>query len=172
MKLNIEIVFDALSRKIPAQLRGVREKRGEKILPLCGLFGKIAVSYNGSINGAAVESNGGGTTMARKIPAQLRGVREKSLHLGRPEYYLGAERVFHAGRFYVLRSEQLPQRPVIEKGAAILCIGKSMYLPPTPPSRCRHNRCVPENENWRPGPEWGCRISSGCTAPFLESAPV
>ena len=37
---------------------------GEKILPLCGLFGKIAVSYNGSINGAAVESNGGGTTMA------------------------------------------------------------------------------------------------------------
>lgn len=67
--------------------------------------------------------------LSRKIPAQLRGVREKSLHLGRPEYYLGAERVFHAGRFYVLRSEQLPQRPVIEKGAAILCIGKSMYLP-------------------------------------------
>ena len=64
-----------------------------------------------------------------RIPAQLLGVRKKELHLGRPEHYLNAERTFRAGRLYVLRSEQLPKRPVIEKGAAVLCIGKSMYLP-------------------------------------------
>ena len=64
-----------------------------------------------------------------RIPAQLLGVRKKELHLGRPEHYLNAERTFRAGRLYVLRSEQLPKRPVIEKGTAVLCIGKSMYLP-------------------------------------------
>lgn len=64
-----------------------------------------------------------------QLPVRLLGVREKSLHLGRPEHYLGTGRTFHAGRLYLLRSEQLPKRPAIEKGAAILCIGKSMYLP-------------------------------------------
>ena len=63
------------------------------------------------------------------IPVQLRGVREKGLHLARPEYYLSGERTFRSGRLYVLRGEQLPQRPAIEKGAAVLCVGKSMYLP-------------------------------------------
>lgn len=67
--------------------------------------------------------------LSKHVPAQLRGVREKGLHLGRPEYYLAEERVFRAGRLYVLRGEQLPQRPAIEKGAAVLCVGKSMYLP-------------------------------------------
>ena len=64
-----------------------------------------------------------------QVPARLVGVREKELHLGRPEYYLGAGHTFYSGKLYVLRGEQLPQRPAIEKGAAILCIGKSMYLP-------------------------------------------
>lgn len=67
--------------------------------------------------------------LPRRLPAQLLGVRKKELHLGRPEYYVGAEDTFCAGKLYVLRSEQLPKRPVIEKGAAVLCIGKSMYLP-------------------------------------------
>lgn len=67
--------------------------------------------------------------LREQVPARLLGIQERGLHLGRPEHYLGTERTFHAGRFYVLRSEQLPQRSAVEKGAAILCIGKSMYLP-------------------------------------------
>lgn len=67
--------------------------------------------------------------LSENVPAQLRGIQEKSLHLGRPEYYLGGERTFRAGHLYVMRGEQMPQRPAIEKGAAILCVGKSMYLP-------------------------------------------
>ena len=67
--------------------------------------------------------------LREQVPARLVGVREKELHLGRPEYYLGAGHTFYSGKLYVLRGEQLPQRPAIEKGAAILCIGKSMYLP-------------------------------------------
>lgn len=66
--------------------------------------------------------------LSKHISAQLRGVRENKLHLGRPEYYLGGNRVFHTGHLYLLRGEQLPQRPTIEKGSAILCVGKSMYL--------------------------------------------
>ena len=67
--------------------------------------------------------------LREQVPARLLGVRERGLHLGRPEHYLGTERTFRTGRFYVLRGEQLLQRPAIEKGTAILCIGKSMYLP-------------------------------------------
>lgn len=67
--------------------------------------------------------------LREQIQARLLGVREKRLHLGRPEYYLGSGNAFQSGRLYVLRSEQLPQRPTIEKGAVILCVGKSMYLP-------------------------------------------
>lgn len=64
-----------------------------------------------------------------RVPAQLLGIRKRELHLRRPEYYIGPEHTFCSGILYVLRSEQLPKRPVIEKGAAILCVGRSMYLP-------------------------------------------
>ena len=69
--------------------------------------------------------------LREQVPARLLGIQERGLHLGRPEHYLGTERTFHAGRFYVLRSEQLPQRSAVEKGAAILCIGKACICPIT-----------------------------------------
>lgn len=63
------------------------------------------------------------------FPAELKGLREKSLHLGRPEYYLGAEQAFRSGRLYVVKGERLPNRPGIEKGAAVVCVGGSLHLP-------------------------------------------
>lgn len=64
-----------------------------------------------------------------EIPVRCRGRRDLSLHLGRPEYFLPGGRRFFAGHLYVARGEQLPQRPEIERGAALLCVGESMYLP-------------------------------------------
>ena len=64
-----------------------------------------------------------------EIPIWCKGRRDLSLHLGRPEYFLPGSRRFFAGHLYVARGEQLPQRPEIERGAALLCVGESMYLP-------------------------------------------
>ena len=64
-----------------------------------------------------------------EIPVRCRGRRDLSLHLGRPEYFLPGGRRFLAGHLYVARGEQLPQRPEIERGAALLCVGESTYLP-------------------------------------------
>ena len=64
-----------------------------------------------------------------EIPVRCKGRRDLSLHLGRPEYFLPGGRRFFAGHLYVARGEQLPQRPEIERGAALLCVGESTYLP-------------------------------------------
>ena len=64
-----------------------------------------------------------------EIPVRCSGRRDLSLHLGRPEYFLPGGRRFFAGHLYVARGEQLPQRPEIERGAALLCVGESTYLP-------------------------------------------
>lgn len=61
--------------------------------------------------------------------AELLGLREKSLHLGRPEYYPGGDHPFRSGHLYIVRGERLPPRPSVERGAGLICIGSSMYLP-------------------------------------------
>lgn len=67
--------------------------------------------------------------LAKSIPAELRGVRKNALHLGRPEYLLEPEQGLLSGHLYVIKGEQLPSRPRIEKGAALICVGGSMQLP-------------------------------------------
>lgn len=67
--------------------------------------------------------------LSETIGAELLGVREKELHLGRPEYYLETDRTFRAGHLYIVRGEQLPPRPSVEKGTGLICIGSSMALP-------------------------------------------
>ena len=63
------------------------------------------------------------------LAAEIKGIREKTLHLGRPEYYLGEEQSFLSGHLYIAKGEHLPSRPKIEKGSAVICVGDSLYLP-------------------------------------------
>lgn len=63
------------------------------------------------------------------MDAELMGVRQQALHLGRPEYYMGDRREFRAGHLYLVRGEQLPPRPTVEPGTGIICIGGGMFLP-------------------------------------------
>lgn len=63
------------------------------------------------------------------MDAELMGMRQQTLHLGRPEYYLGERRAFRTGHLYLVRGEQLPPKPTVEPGAGILCIGGSVFLP-------------------------------------------
>ena len=67
--------------------------------------------------------------LSKELSVELKGVRNPTLHLGRPEYFLEGNRSFRADHLYVLRGDRLPQRPSIERGAAILCIGDSICLP-------------------------------------------
>lgn len=66
--------------------------------------------------------------LSKELSVELKGVRNPTLHLGRPEYFLEGNRSFRADHLYVLRGDRLPQRPSIERGAAILCIGDSICL--------------------------------------------
>ncbi len=67
--------------------------------------------------------------LPESMQAQRRGVLDTTLHLGRPEFYLGADEVLHGDHLYLISAECLPLRPVIESGAAIVLIGSSMNLP-------------------------------------------
>lgn len=57
------------------------------------------------------------------IPAEITGYRDSALTIGRPEFYMGEKEVFKSGRLYVLRSESISRRAVVEKGSVLVCIG-------------------------------------------------
>lgn len=61
-------------------------------------------------------------------PAEMYGPKDAELHLERPEFYLGDERTFLANHLYFAKTDRLPQRPIIEKGAVIVCIGDREHL--------------------------------------------
>lgn len=63
------------------------------------------------------------------VGAQRKGLLDPTLHLGRPEFYLGSDRALRADHLYLMQAERLPQRPVVEKGAAIVVVGSSVNLP-------------------------------------------
>ena len=51
------------------------------------------------------------------------GSGKKELCLGRPEFYDGRSNTFQADRLYICLTEQLPSKPVLEGGAALICVG-------------------------------------------------
>lgn len=67
--------------------------------------------------------------LPESMQAKRWGVPDMALHLGRPEFYLGTDNTLHADHLYLIAAESLPLRPVIESGAAIVLIGRSVNLP-------------------------------------------
>ena len=67
--------------------------------------------------------------LPESMQAQRKGVLDTTLHLGRPEFYLGTEGVLRGDHLYLIGAESLPLRPTIESGAAIVLIGSSVNLP-------------------------------------------
>lgn len=63
------------------------------------------------------------------LSVSLQGVQDQKLHLGRPEYYMGPEQPFLADHLYLVRGDELPRRVLVEQGAALFCVGSSIYLP-------------------------------------------
>ncbi|MDR1532919.1 MAG: helix-turn-helix domain-containing protein, partial [Clostridiales bacterium] len=66
--------------------------------------------------------------LKKTVPSEMCGHRVVELSLGRPVFCVGNERAFHAGQLYVAKADRLPQRPVIEKGAVIICVGESLHF--------------------------------------------
>lgn len=66
--------------------------------------------------------------LKERVPAEMYGPTDAELHLERPELYLDEERTFLANHLYIAKADCLPQRPMIEKGAVIVCIGDSPHF--------------------------------------------
>lgn len=62
------------------------------------------------------------------VPAEIYGPADAGLHLKRPEFYLDDMRTLLANHLYVAKADRLPPRPVIERGAVIICIGDSLHF--------------------------------------------
>ena len=62
------------------------------------------------------------------LNAEFLGKRDAALHLQRPEMYEPPRDRFLNDHVYVLRGEELPQRPRIEPEALLVVLGDSVYL--------------------------------------------
>jgi hypothetical protein len=60
------------------------------------------------------------------LPVKMYGSADAELCLKRPVLCLGDEKAFRSGQLYITQSDHLPQRPTIEKGSVIVCIGESL----------------------------------------------
>ena len=60
--------------------------------------------------------------------AEMTGPVVDEMNLSRPEFYMDEETAFLANHLYVATVEHLPQRPVVGKGAVLVCIGTSPVL--------------------------------------------
>ncbi len=63
-----------------------------------------------------------------QYPAEIHGVKETSLTLGRPEFHMDDDTRFLAGHLYLATAEHLPSRPQLEQGAVLICIGEPVRM--------------------------------------------
>ncbi len=59
---------------------------------------------------------------------EISGPLVDELCLSRPEFYMDNETAFLSNHLYIATVEHLPQRPVVGKGAVLICIGKNSRL--------------------------------------------
>lgn len=62
------------------------------------------------------------------IPVKMYGPVNEALLLERPEFILGNEKKLASDHLYVVKADKLPQRPVIEPGVTIVCVGETINL--------------------------------------------
>ena len=66
--------------------------------------------------------------LKRLHTVEMSGPASIELCLGRPEFYMDEETSFLPNHLYIASVEHLPQRPIIGKGAVLVCIGSSPVL--------------------------------------------
>ena len=66
--------------------------------------------------------------LSKHCKAELYTLKDKEMTLSRAEFYIDGESVFLKNHLYLATPEHLPQRPKIQRGSALVCIGDSFVL--------------------------------------------
>ena len=75
--------------------------------------------------------------LKNRYNAHITGPKTTELTLSRPEVWQQNTAVFRGDHLYLASADHLPQRPRIQKGAVLVCIGDSIQL-----NHCRNKMCL------------------------------